>query len=44
MKRHILIHTGLVLGNVSRRCRCRLFFGSLLAGAGFVLTSRIDAP
>lgn len=35
--------TGLVFGNVSRLCRRRLFFGSLLAVVGFVLTSRIDA-
>jgi hypothetical protein len=37
-------HTGRVLGNVSRRCRRRLFLESLLATAAFALTSRIDVP
>jgi hypothetical protein len=37
-------HTGLVLGNVSRRCRRRLFFGSLIFFSGFALTSRTDTP
>ena len=36
--------TGLVLGNVSRRCRRRLFFIPLFGVVGFALTSRMDAP
>jgi hypothetical protein len=37
-------HTGLVFGNVSRRCRRRLFFESLLVIAAFALASRTIVP
>lgn len=39
-----IVSTGLVFGNVSRRCRRRLFFGTLFGVVGLALTSKIDAP